>query len=116
MALAFCHVLWESFALHYVFPAVVAPLLAIIAVYALCSYLNNWFWLKALSLFGAINVITFLSYARMQGACELSLFGYVDDDPGDIGIVALTLPLLLLLSLVAILLLFPIRNKMKAPA
>jgi hypothetical protein len=114
MVTSFCHGVWENSFLHYVLPAVLAPLLAIICVYAFHSYLSNLFWLKALSLFGAIDFVTFLSYAIIQDACVLSLFGDNSDDPGDIGIVMLTFPLFMLASLAAILLLFFIRKRLKA--
>ncbi len=112
MVASFCHVLWENGFLHYILFAILGPFLGLVSVYLLRDQLMNRFWLKALPVFGVIDIATFLSYGIGEGACEVLIFGYRGDDPGDIGVVLLTMPLFLLTSLAAIGLLYIARTRM----
>ncbi|MBX7148733.1 hypothetical protein K1X76_06565 [bacterium] len=100
-----CQSYWYNDFIHYYLFGFIGPLLAVICIWLLHKVISKNFLKFSLLIYFLINFGSCVASARLNIDCQILMFGYVCDDPGDIGVVALTLPLFVIsffLGIVAI--------------
>jgi len=97
---ALCRLYWESFVLHYALLPVGGPLLGFLFVRTGRARGAAGGPQLLLILFIVLVATLWLSF-RAPFFCEARMFGELSDDPGDIGLIFVSLPLFLVFSLVS---------------
>jgi|GEM_PF-5832761 len=107
-----CKIFWENDFLHYILFGFIGPFLAVLLIFAIQKSLKTKYWLKTSFIFILINFASCTLEREANIGCQIKLFGSVSDDPGDIGVILLTLPLFIICSLVCIFIIFQIKGKL----
>ncbi len=111
-----CRTYWDNHFVHYFLFGILGPCIGLLAVVIFRKNLKARYWLKALSIFLLVNLSSCAVSWKANTGCQLHLFGEVGDDPGDVGVVLVTIPIFLICFAVALGLLFYVRKFTKPAA
>jgi hypothetical protein len=106
MDTSICKLYWDNFFLHYILFGFIGSLIATLIILIPRNFLKSKFWLKSSLIFILVNLSSCSIERVLNLKCQLKLFGYVSDDPGDIGIVFITLPIFLVCMIGGLTILF----------
>lgn len=104
-----CSFYWNNSVAHYFFFPVVGPALAFLISYFCLKYSFKIPFALFVNVF-ILGVFAFIFRASHFG-CQMALFGRVNDEPGDIGIVFLSLPTFVVLAVVGLVSVFIVSKK-----
>ena len=107
----FCKFHWDNFFLHYIFWGIIGPIICIVLSFFVAKKLFPKFWIKALLLITSVNLVTCTIGNKTLNFCEISIFGEINDDPGDIGIVFMTFPIWIICCAAALIVIYFIYRK-----
>jgi hypothetical protein len=109
-----CSIYWNNEFFHYFLFGFLGPLLGLISGWFLIKRFKVKFWPKALAVITFLNLGSCEVSHLMNVGCQELMFGEVDSDPGDIGVIAITIPIFFIsLSLSLLLLYFLKRDRRK---
>lgn len=107
-----CQIWNENIFVHYVLFGVLGPIVSVITIFLIRNRIVAKYWPKALSIFTLLNLGSCVASGKIHFGCEKLLFGELNDDPGDIGIIMLTIPLFLICVVAGLIALHYIKKRL----
>lgn len=101
-----CRFYLNDFFTHYILFGIIGPIVSVILIFLLRHRLNSNFWVKTSAILFFVNFIFFMASIEINGECQIRLFGEIADDPGDVGLGIITLPVFTFSMFLALIVLF----------